>query len=84
MFTNRLYKVKINAPANSQIKTNGTSIPPPMGTVKKITLMMALVTGSITALMRSSMLSWAWASSGRHDRNSKVNRWIIVRVLSQT
>ena len=53
-----------------------------MGTVKKMTLMMALVTGSITALMRSSMLSWAWASSGRHDRSSRVNRWIIGVVLS--
>ena len=57
MFTKRLYSVKIKAPASNQMSTKGTSRPPPMGTVKKMTLMMALVMGSMTALMRSSTLS---------------------------
>ena len=49
------YIVKNIAPANNQIRTNGTSYPKPTGIVTKITSMMLFVIGSIYASIFSSI-----------------------------
>jgi hypothetical protein len=49
--------VKKIAPNKSQINTNGTCRSSPKETVKKITFMIAFVKGSMTELMRSSIVA---------------------------